>query len=402
MPTILWGKSTGGDIVIPWAGHCLLEGCRLVGAGGTDDDVLLDWCQFETDENTIGLWHMNEAAWEGLPDEVVDASGHGHHGRAVNGATTAEGWLDRAGRFNGTNQRVTLGLNPISQGDLAGGYTIEAWLKLNSKPAVEMRALSLEACLCLGWRRTGVDAWFVHHYAVETGGANNFLIGSTAPAPGSWYHVAATWDGAQIRLWVNGAAEGTPIGETHPVALDYFSREDWFGGNPYGGGQHWFAGGVDEVRLSSIQRYTSDFSPTRYPDAGAVTARYSPAVPQRLTAIAWDGVFGPSTGRLRRLWVYSGGDWRQVGGEYPTSPITGLNMPVAGPDLVRVEMEPKDDVLQSETPTLDWLQVTLEAVPAPSRRTRIAAALDRQRLGATAGARLAALLERDRLDTRSD
>jgi len=402
MATLLWGKGSGGDIVMPWAGHCLLQGCRLVGAGQPDDNVLLDWSQFTPDANTVGLWHMNEAAWNGTPGEVVDSSGHGHHGTAVNGATTADGWMDRQGVFNGTNQRATLGLNAITGADIPSAYTIEAWLRLASKPASELRAVSLEACLCLGWNRTGADAWFVHHYAVETGGANNFLIGASAPAIGSWYHVAATWNGAQIRLWVNGVAEGTPVSESHCPALDYFSREQWFGGNPYGGGQHWFAGGTDEARLSSVVRYTSNFSPTRYPDAGSITARYGPVYQQRLTQIAWDGVFGPSAGRLRRVWAYSDGTWQQVGGEYPTSPIAGLNLPVTGPDLVRFDLEPSDDPLNSGTPTLDWALVTLTAVPTPGHRTRIVAGLDRQRLEATAGASLAALLERHRLDTRSD
>ena len=52
----------------------------------------------------------------------------------------------------------------------------------------------------------------------------------------------------------------------------------------------------------------------------------------------------------------------QVGGDYPTSPITGLSAVASGTSAVKVELEPKSDTLQTETPVLDWVEI--EWVPA--------------------------------------
>jgi len=35
------------------------------------------------------------------------------------------------------------------------------------------------------------------------------VVSTTKPSQNSWYHVAATWDGASLKLYVNGTAEGT-------------------------------------------------------------------------------------------------------------------------------------------------------------------------------------------------
>jgi hypothetical protein len=55
-----------------------------------------------------------------------------------------------------------------------------------------------------------------------------------------------------------------------------------------------------------------------------------------------------------------------VGGDYPTSPVAISGLVLASEDAVRVELEPKADALQSETPVLDWVQ--LEYVPVSTGR----------------------------------
>jgi len=333
---------------------------------------------------------MNEAAWDGTPGEVVDASGHGRHGTAQNGAITTDGWLDRAGRFWGGPMHVTLGVNVFSQAELASGYTIEAWLKLSQRPD-HFRIISLEGVLDLAARRIDEEHWhwYLHHNAGKTGGVDNFLWGTSIPVVGSWYHIAGTWDGAQLRLWVNGTAEGTPISETHAASLDYYSRETRFGNDAGNPGWYQFMGDMDEVRISNIARYTENFNPTRYPEAGSVTVRHIPPVQQRLTAIGWAGSFGEEYGRLTQLEVCDAeAGWVTVA-EDPaglTSPVVGLSCKVIGPDLVRATLTPRADALRSETPRLDWLEVTLEPVlQQPFRASKVrACTLAAQGIHATA------------------
>ncbi|WP_160173697.1 LamG-like jellyroll fold domain-containing protein [Nitrincola sp. A-D6] len=46
-------------------------------------------------------WHLDESAWNGSPNEVLDSSGNSHHGQAMNGLTSAAGKVCQAGWFRG-------------------------------------------------------------------------------------------------------------------------------------------------------------------------------------------------------------------------------------------------------------------------------------------------------------
>ena len=43
MSSIRWGIDTGADLCLPFNGNATLSGCRLIGAGGADDHIALDW-----------------------------------------------------------------------------------------------------------------------------------------------------------------------------------------------------------------------------------------------------------------------------------------------------------------------------------------------------------------------
>ena len=65
----------------------------------------------------------------------------------------------------------------------------------------------------------------------------------TAQLPlGTWSHVAATYDGDHLRLFVNGAQVGAAPYTGAPT-----STALWIGGNAVWA--EWFAGPIDEVRV---------------------------------------------------------------------------------------------------------------------------------------------------------
>jgi len=59
MPSIRWGLGTGADVCVPFTGNVSLAGCRLIGAGGADDNVALAWDEHTVDANTVACWRMN-------------------------------------------------------------------------------------------------------------------------------------------------------------------------------------------------------------------------------------------------------------------------------------------------------------------------------------------------------
>lgn len=74
---------------------------------------------------------------------------------------------------------------------------------------------------------------------------------------GRWYHVAGSYDGAIIRVFVNGRLSAATACGAQSIAAS---------GQPLRVGANtvdpitYFAGTIDEVRVSSIERYTSGFA----------------------------------------------------------------------------------------------------------------------------------------------
>ncbi|MCD6351694.1 MAG: LamG domain-containing protein [Armatimonadetes bacterium] len=396
MATIAWGKGSGGDVCLPWSGNASLEALRLVNAGQPDDDLLLAFNEFVPDENTVGLWHLNEAGWTGTPDEVLDASGEGHHGKAINGATTTDGWLDRAGQFEASqSQMVEISTVPSIP---SGVMTLECWVYVpdtNSYGVLIKIGDSDGVGLGIGTYLRTADNKLEAVYEWATWVHSNQTVGT------GWHHVAFASAGTSPVFWIDGVEVPVTTGRTPYAPTKVGGIGGQYDENT-GLPSRCISALIDEVRVSEGVRYSGDFSPTRYPTSGTVVAQYTPPSSSRLTELSWDGTFGADYGQVRAIYVNSGGDWQQVGGDYPSSPITGLNLPVTGPDLVKVELEPRQDALQSETPTLDWLQVVLETTAAPAGRHRLQTSLARRRFDASDGTRLATTLARSRLDTRSD
>ena len=185
----------------------------------------------------VGAWALDE----GSGATVVDQSGRGNVGTHANGTWVTGGKYNSALSFNGANTWVSV---PDSTSlDLTTGMTVEAWVR----PSVTG-----------GWR-TGVVkeqpgnlAWGIYtSNAAGRPSAEVFVAGATraieAPTglpSGVWAHLAATYDGTTLRLYVNGsqaaqlAISGTILTSNSPLRM---------GGNGVWG--EWFSGLVDEVRV---------------------------------------------------------------------------------------------------------------------------------------------------------
>jgi hypothetical protein len=88
---------------------------------------------------------------------------------------------------------------------------------------------------------------------------------STRLVAGTWYHVAATYDNGAVRVFVNGQpGAASALGTGLRAAGDLR-----FGGIP---GYGRFAGALDDVRISQVARYATQFTPpTSLPAANADT-----------------------------------------------------------------------------------------------------------------------------------
>ncbi|HEU5313486.1 MAG TPA: LamG domain-containing protein [Candidatus Udaeobacter sp.] len=174
---------------------------------------------------------------EGSGTVVSDVSGNENTG-TISGATwTTLGKYGNALSFNGTNARVTI--NNAASLQLRTGMTLEAWV--------------YPTTVSSAWRDViykGNDNYYLEGTSNNSGRPamggtfGSPLYGTAALIANTWAHLAATYDGATMRLYVNGvqvasrAQTGAIATSTNPLQIG--------GDSIYG---QYFAGRIDEVRI---------------------------------------------------------------------------------------------------------------------------------------------------------
>jgi hypothetical protein len=177
---------------------------------------------------------------DGSGANAADSSGKGNTGAVSGAAWTPAGKYGSALSFNGTSSKVVV---PDADSlDLTTALTLEAW--------VRPIALSAWRTIALKERSGGIvyslyanDPGNRPVGQVDIGGQHNAL-GSGALPLDTWSHLAVTWDGTTLRLYVDGAqagsttVTGTLLDSTGPLDI---------GGNDVWG--EYFSGLIDEVRV---------------------------------------------------------------------------------------------------------------------------------------------------------
>ena len=176
---------------------------------------------------------------ENAGSTAADASGRNNHA-SLGGATWAAGKHGAGLSFDGTASLVTVadsaGLNPT------GALTLEAWIKpttLSGWRTVLMKEAAGGLIYTLyAYDNAPRPAVYIHTTT------DIDIPGTAAPPLNAWTHLAATYDGAQLRLYENGiqvasrAATGALSTSTGALRI---------GGNAVWG--EYFAGVIDEVRV---------------------------------------------------------------------------------------------------------------------------------------------------------
>jgi len=173
---------------------------------------------------------------------AADSSGNSNTGTLSNAtwAGASAGKYGNALSFNGTNARVNV--NDSNSLDLTTGMTVEGWVK----PTVVSSYRTLVVKERPGDLAYGLYANVAgnHPEAQVATGGQRVLEGTSAIPANTWTHIAATYDGSNLRIYVNGtqvsslAATGTITTSTSPLRI---------GGNAIW--SEWFSGLIDEVRI---------------------------------------------------------------------------------------------------------------------------------------------------------
>ena len=187
--------------------------------------------------NLVAAYGFNE----GSGTTVVDASGTGNNGTVSQTSWAAAGKFGGALTFNGTSSSVLV--PDAASLDLTTGMTFEAWvnpLTATGWRTVLMKESSNGLAYSLYSRGSSDQPYgFVHIATIDQS-----ATATPAVPVNTWTHLAATYDGAVIRLYVNGVARATTNIAGSVAATASPLR---IGGNAVWG--EYFNGMIDEVRV---------------------------------------------------------------------------------------------------------------------------------------------------------
>ena len=159
----------------------------------------------------------------------------------VSGAVwSASGRFGSALSFDGVNDWVTVA--DSASLDLSSGMTVEAWVR-PSKAGGWRTVVCKERPGGVVYGLYGDQAGGRPLGQIDVGGERN-AVGSAALPLNAWSHLAATFDGSTVRLFVNGVQAGSLPFSGSMAASTGALR---LGGNGVWG--EWFAGLIDEVRV---------------------------------------------------------------------------------------------------------------------------------------------------------
>ncbi|MBK8508350.1 MAG: PKD domain-containing protein [Candidatus Competibacteraceae bacterium] len=187
----------------------------------------------------VAAYNFEESAGE----TVIDASGRGNHGVLRGTIRVATGKFGKAASFDGIDDWITV--NDSATLDLTTGMTLEAWVY----PTETMS----------GWRsiitKEQPNGFGAAYYLAANSDVNqpeaaiytaqwNKLYGGPLVGANQWTHLAGTYDGSTLKLYVNGTQVSS---QPRTGGIDVTTGVLRIGGNDYWG--EFFKGYIDEVRV---------------------------------------------------------------------------------------------------------------------------------------------------------
>jgi RHS repeat-associated protein len=210
-----------------------------------------------------GLWPLDEVTGTTAVDVYA-----GRHGTASGAITRGRaGGVDQAATaygFDGSSGKVTIPFNKTAWG-LTTPLSMSAWFKTSYQGAAR-RTIVRNSHSATGFWLAYAPAPNVLEAVVFTGSQGRVTVPAAAYTDGRWHHVASTYDGTILRLYLDGAeVANSPLSGALSTADDFVSI-----GGLDNGGEHWL-GDIDEVVIHpatlSPTQVASQFAAGRKPQA---------------------------------------------------------------------------------------------------------------------------------------
>lgn len=242
-----------------------------------------------TDQSNNNVWDNNYAMVQNLSGNFTDRTNNGNNG-INSGTTNIVGKIGNARNLNGTSQYITIPNSPTLNMDVNDQVTVSAWVWKDAQQT--------------GWRAVTQKSDQSYNLQFNEGtnqpvftiydGTWNNAIAPTAVPINQWSYLTGTFDGTNIRLYVNGVQVNTGTA----TQITASNLDIGIGENIDANGR-FIDGRIDEVRISNIAR-SANWIGTEYANQNNPSAFYSvgsqqlsdssaPTAPQNVSASKLEG-----------------------------------------------------------------------------------------------------------------
>ena len=209
---------------------------------------------FDTGKGFAGVWHMNDgvagrSGLAGFPDQTANHNDGMDYALPAAGAAV----IGKGQSFAEPLDHIEVRSNPGLA--MTSALTLSAWIK-----GTAWNAGTVSNNLIF---RKGGSAPIAYDMSIKDGHLKLYLnefdtlgvAGRSTLDTGKWIHVAATWSGGLVQLYVDGKADlAAPVSRPGPLPQDTLTLN--LGSRSSGSTTYsdWFNGSIDEMQLSRVAR----------------------------------------------------------------------------------------------------------------------------------------------------
>ncbi|MBI4973556.1 LamG domain-containing protein [Candidatus Roizmanbacteria bacterium] len=204
-------------------------------------------------------WFRERGSQQTTPRTYLkDISGKYNHA-TPKGSTVTSGYYGNGRSFNGSTDYIEV--ESSTSLNLSNVGAVEAWVKLANNWSAQ------GAVVAKGAFNTNDETYGLYvgsdkipHFYLKTGSTAVTVDSTETLQTGLWYHLAGTWDGTLLRVYVNGVSRGYKLQSFNlsAVASNTVLR---IGRSPDLTGNY-FNGLIDEVRVSNASRSSDELLET--------------------------------------------------------------------------------------------------------------------------------------------
>lgn len=224
--------------------------------GTTDTDIYMYYgnAGAASQQNPTGVWDSNyKGVWH-LPESSgtrLDSTSNNNDLSDTGSVPGATGKINGANDFESSSTQY-LNIADASQTGLdpTGNLTIEGWINAETASVTQVIAAKDGSAGNQGYVLRYSSSNRLTFIVSNDGTASTTLNGTTTTlTSGTWYYAVGVYDGTDIKLYLNGAADGS-TGYTSGI----FNNSNSFNIASRVTSSNRFDGIIDEVRMSSVAR----------------------------------------------------------------------------------------------------------------------------------------------------